>query len=388
MLVYFFYLFVGVLGLVTTSIIFIQYKSNRTINLYLILLFGIISIRFLIETVFYFYKNLIPNFSYFPFFSILIPLFYLYIKNIIANSKQYKYRELWHLAFPLILGFGNLLNNHYLFLGKYSIVILNLIFVSYAFIYLIVGFLLLKKNVWNRNSKIQIIDVQNNLLRKWTLFLFMIYLAISLRLMLTLFFDLINSSFSAGENQLWISGILWIIIFIKILTTPEILFGYNALYKKISDQKKSLILIDEIWVITEKNKINNQQHCLLKGQIYPKLTKYLKDIEYLVLTEKCFRKPEISATEIAKKLEIPKSHLKFVFKYHSKVSFSEFKKIIKTYDALQLIDYGYLKTNTLEALALKVGFSSYNPFFTSFKEITGTSPQIYNKQAASETKFG
>ena len=388
MLVYFFYLFVGVLGLVTTSIIFIQYKSNRTINLYLILLFGIISIRFLIETVFYFYKNLIPNFSYFPFFSILIPLFHLYIKNIIANSRQHKLKELWHLAFPLILGFGNLLNNHYLFLGKYSIVILNLIFVSYAFIYLIVGFLLLKKNVWNRNSKIQIIDVQNNLLRKWTLFLFMIYLAISLRLMLTLFFDLINSSFSAGENQLWISGILWIIIFIKILTTPEILFGYNALYKKISDQKKSLILIDEIWVITEKNKINNQQHCLLKGQIYPKLTKYLKDIEYLVLTEKCFRKPEISATEIAKKLEIPKSHLKFVFKYHSKVSFSEFKKIIKTYDALQLIDYGYLKTNTLEALALKVGFSSYNPFFTSFKEITGTSPQIYNKQAASETKFG
>lgn len=388
MLVYFFYLFVGLLGLVTTSIIFIQYKSNRTINLYLILLFSIISIRFILESIFYFYKNLIPNFSYFPFFAIIIPLFHLYIKNIIANSKQYKYRELWHLAFPLILGFGNLLNNHYLFLGKYSIVILNLIFVSYAFIYLVVGFLLLKKNVWNRNSKIQIIDVQNNLLRKWTLFLFMIYLAISLRLMLTLFFDLINSSFSAGKNQLWISGILWIIIFIKILITPEILFGYNALYKKISDQKKSLILIDEIWVITEKNKINNQQHCLLKGQIYPKLTKYLKDIEYLVLTEKCFRKPEISATEIAKKLEIPKSHLKFVFKYHSKVSFSEFKKIIKTYDALQLIDSGYLKTNTLEALALKVGFSSYNPFFTSFKEITGTSPQIYNKQAASETKFG
>jgi len=93
MLVYFFYLFVGVLGLVTTSIIFIQYKSNRTINLYLILLFGIISIRFLIETVFYFYKNLIPNFSYFPFFSILIPLFYLYIKNIIANSRQHKLKE-------------------------------------------------------------------------------------------------------------------------------------------------------------------------------------------------------------------------------------------------------------------------------------------------------
>jgi len=388
MLIYFFYLFVGVLGLVTTSIIFIQYKSNRTINLYLILLFSIISTRFILETVFYFYKNLIPNFAYFPFYSIIIPLFHLYIKNIIANSKQYKFRELWHLVFPFLLSFGNLLNNHYLLLGKYSVVILNLIFVSYAFIYLVVGFLLLKKNVWNRNSKIQIIDVQNNLLRKWTLFLFMLYVAISLRLLVTLFFDLINSSFSAGKNQLWISGILWSIIYIKILITPEILFGYNALFKKISDQKKSLILLNEIWIVTEKIIVNNQQHGLLKDKIYPELTKYLKDIEYLALVENCFRKPKTSATEIAKKLEIPKSHLKFIFKYHSKVSYSEFKKIIKTYDAIQLIESGYLKTNTLEALALKVGFSSYNPFFTSFKEITGTTPQIYNKQAASETKFG
>jgi AraC-like DNA-binding protein len=388
MLIYFFYLFVGVLGLVTTSIIFIQYKSNRTINLYLILLFSIISTRFILETVFYFYKNLIPNFAYFPFYSIIIPLFHLYIKNIIANSKQYKFRELWHLVFPFLLSFGNLLNNHYLLLGKYSVVILNLIFVSYAFIYLVVGFLLLKKNVWNRNSKIQIIDVQNNLLRKWTLFLFMLYVAISLRLLVTLFFDLINSSFSAGKNQLWISGILWSIIYIKILITPEILFGYNALFKKINVQKKSLILLNEIWIVTEKIIVNNQQHGLLKDKIYPELTKYLKDIEYLALVENCFRKPKTSATEIAKKLEIPKSHLKFIFKYHSKVSYSEFKKIIKTYDAIQLIESGYLKTNTLEALALKVGFSSYNPFFTSFKEITGTTPQIYNKQAASETKFG
>ena len=388
MLVYFFYLFIGFLGLVTTSIIFIQYKSNRTINLYLILLFSIISMRFLIETVFYFYKNLIPNFSYFPFFSILIPLFHLYIKNIIANSIQHKLKELWHLVFPFILSFGNLLNNYYLFLGKYSVVILNLIFISYAIIYLFVGFLLLKKNVWNRNSKIQIIDVQNNLLRKWTLFLFILYIAISMRLLMTLFFDMINSSFSAGKNQLWISGILWSIIFIKILITPEILFGYNALYKKIGEQKKSLFLLSEIWLFSVKKEIKNQQHGLLKDKIYPELTKYLKDIEYLALIENCFRKPKTSATEIAKKLEIPNSHFKFIFKYHSKVSYSEFKKIIKTYDAIQLIESGYLKSNTLEALAIKVGFSSYNPFFTSFKEITGSTPQSYNKQTASNTKFG
>jgi AraC-like DNA-binding protein len=289
--------------------------------------------------------------------------------------------------FPLVLSFGNLLNNYYSFLGKYSVVILNIIFVIYAVIYLVFGFLLLKKNVWNRNSKIQVIDVQNNLLHKWTLFLFILYVAISIRLILTLFLDLINSSFSAGKNQLWISGILWSIIFIKILITPEILFGYNALYKKINEQKKSEFSLNDIWNLNEKIEIKNLQDNLLKNKIYPELTKYLKDIENLALTEKWFRKPKTSATEIAKKLEIPKSHLKFVFKYHSKVSLSEFKKIIKTYDALQLIESGYLKINTLEALAIKVGFSSYNPFFTSFKEITGSTPQAYNKQVTNKDKL-
>jgi AraC-like DNA-binding protein len=387
MVVYFFYSLVGLLGLITTTIVFIQHKSNRTINLYLILLFCVISIRFLLETIFYFYKNLIPNFSYFPFFTIIIPLFHLYIKNIIANTKQYKLKELWHLMFPLVLSFGNLLNNYYSFLGKYSVVILNIIFVIYAVIYLVFGFLLLKKNVWNRNSKIQVIDVQNNLLHKWTLFLFILYVAISLRLILTLFLDLINSSFSAGKNQLWISGILWSIIFIKILITPEILFGYNALYKKINEQKKSEFSLNDIWNLKEKIEINNLQDNLLKNKIYPELTKYLKDIEYLALTEKWFRKSKTSATEVAKKLNMPESHLKFVFKYHSKVSLSEFKKIIKIYDALQLIETGFLKINTLDALAIKVGFSSYNPFFTSFKDVTGSTPQAYNKQIVQDNKL-
>ena len=276
MIVYFFYSLVGLLGLITTTIVFIQHKSNRAINLYLILLFCLISIRFLLETIFYFYKNLIPNFSYFPFFIIIIPLFHLYIKNIIANTKQYRLKELWHFVFPLVLSFGNLLNNYYYFLGKYSVVILNIIFVVYAIIYLAIDFLLLKKNVWNRNSKIQIIDVQNNLLRKWTLFLFVIYIAISIRLIMTLFFDLLNSSFSAGKNQLWISGILWIIIFVKILITPEILFGYNALYKKINEQKKLDLSLNEIWILIEKTDFKNHQDEILKVKIYDDLIKNLK----------------------------------------------------------------------------------------------------------------
>ncbi len=48
-------------------------------------------------------------------------------------------------------------------------------------------------------------------------------------------------------------------------------------------------------------------------------------------------------------------------------------------DSIHLMEAGYLKTNTLESLAYKTGFSSYNPFFSAFKKVTSFSPQDYIK---------
>ena len=90
-----------------------------------------------------------------------------------------------------------------------------------------------------------------------------------------------------------------------------------------------------------------------------------------------FRKPEFTIKELALEIKIPVSHLKYLYKYHSKISFSDHKKIIRIKDALDLIDQNYLHTHTLESLSKKVGFASYNPFFTSFKEVVGKSPIQY-----------
>lgn len=145
--------------------------------------------------------------------------------------------------------------------------------------------------------------------------------------------------------------------------------------------------MNEIWILTVKKNIKNQQDEILKVKIYNDLIKNLKNIERLAFEEKSFRRQKTSATEFAKNLGIPKSHVNFIFKYHCKITFTEFKNIIKIYDALQLIETGFLKLNTLDALAIKVGFSSYNPFFTSFKDVTGSTPQAYNKQIAEVNKL-
>jgi AraC-like DNA-binding protein len=205
---------------------------------------------------------------------------------------------------------------------------------------------------------------------------------ISLRLIISLGIGEINQSYSLGQNYQWISAILINFIYIKILLSPEILYGYNALYKKIINHRDSNFILQEFWLIKQKKTINNNQDLILKEKISGIITTYLQNIETLVFRNEILRNPLINITDIANKLAIPKSHLIFVFKYHSKVSFSEFKKIIRIYDALNLIEENYLKYNTLESLASKVGFSSYNPFFIAFKEITGTTPQIYCKELA------
>lgn len=87
----------------------------------------------------------------------------------------------------------------------------------------------------------------------------------------------------------------------------------------------------------------------------------------------------MTLTDFANKLSIPKSHISYIFKYHSMISFSEYKKVIQIHDAIKHIELNYLKNNTLDSLSKKVGFTSYNPFFTSFKEISGVSPLEYHK---------
>ena len=125
--------------------------------------------------------------------------------------------------------------------------------------------------------------------------------------------------------------------------------------------------------------LNNSQHLVLKEKIDRKILVYIEKIEKISFSYEVFRDPELSLADFSNKLGIPKSHISYLFKYHSTISFSEFKKTIRVHDAIKHIEADFLKTNTLDSLSKKVGFTSYNPFFTSFKEISGVSPIEYYK---------
>lgn len=370
---------VGLIGLVTLSLVIFSIKSNKLVNLYLLLLIALASVRMLVRSTYLLgLQEQISDFTgaYKSLLLYSLPFFYLYFKSIISDSKQFNRKDLNHFIFPLVLFVFNLifLNNDYL--SSEIIRFTNLLICSFfASFYFVKSYQILKNNLWNKQ---QIIHIEHyKLIRNWTLFLITICGILMLRLIISLAFESITSKELTGKTLTFLQVILWLIIFMKILISPEILFGMPQLVAKESNTTSKNKAEITNWYIGEID-IANQQDRKLKEKVDSKILELIDEIEFLAKEKYFFRNQKITIMDMANELNIPVSHLVYMFKYHCKLTFTEYKTEIKIEDAKQLIEGGFLTINTLESLATEVGFSSYNPFFTAFKKLVGKSPNEYS----------
>ena len=352
----------GIIGLTTALLIFKNYAVNRIMNPYIIILILIISLRFL-------FSGLI----------IVIPICYLYFKNLAENKDKIYLKDLLHFIFPLSLLL--LINNQdQIDFGNNILeIVLYILFFIFAITYIFLCFHLLKTKIWSRKGEIKVLQKQNKLINNWTLFLFVGLILALIRLFLSVCLEIYTNESIKGFSYQWISALIWAVILFKILISPEILFGYNLLHQKFNENKNNNLVLKDIWKINSDIELKNSQHLILKEKIDLNIMAYIAQIESVALQFELFRNADLSITDLSTNLKIPKSHISYLFKYHSFLSFSEFKKLIRIHDAIHLIELNFLNKNTLESLSKKVGFTSYNPFFTSFKEIAGMPPLEYYK---------
>lgn len=142
----------GFVGIVTISLILFSIKTNKLVNLFLVLIIALASFRMIIRSTFL--LGLQDNISDFigPFRSLLLyslPLFFLYFKAVIYDYRAFQRNDLYHLIFPAGLLVFNLifLNSHYILKG--NMMVLNaLICSSYAIFYVVKSYLLLKNELW------------------------------------------------------------------------------------------------------------------------------------------------------------------------------------------------------------------------------------------------
>jgi AraC-like DNA-binding protein len=354
--------------------------EHSLINKYLILIIAVNSIRFFLHGISITYTEI-----YFAKFVkildivsvMLMPCFYLYFYNII-NEDKFNSKNLLHFLVPFLLGCIYLLSY---FVESYKIELVQKLFFSVSIIlylmYAIFMFLLLYKNVWNRKAEIKVVQKQNNVIKNWTIFL---YVCLVMLLLIVIIKSLIFKNPTFSDNYLWISSIVWMSLFLKLILSPEILYGYNFLNKTIKTEAKELFL-NNVWLI-EGNAIPIiiGREKILAPKMKLLLMEYLHRIEELSFHSQAFRNPDYGLNDIANALNIPVSHINFIFKYHCSESFSDFKKIVRIHDASQLLENGYLNNHKVETLATHVGFASYNTFIIAFKSITGVTTQEYLKR--------
>ena len=381
MIVNLLFIITGIFGILTVIITLSNYRVNRMMNFYLTLIFVLISIRFLLNGFFSFgYLGFLKEYyiNYNKFLILIIPSYYLYFKNLINDQKLFIKKDLVHFIFPIVFVVINIAivsTNDELpaFFYFSTFFVLFLYNISYCFL----AYYLLNKNVWNQKDS-PIINVKyTSLIKKWTLFLFIILLLNSIKLFTTLFLEDNRHGFVAGERFQWLGAIVWILTFFKVLISPEILYGYAVFNTPVTASATFSLPLDTDWIMESNKDQKNLQDSKLKEKIDPNIERYISEIEKIAAEFELFKDSKFSMNDLALKLNIPNSHLNYLYKYHSKISFSDYKKKIRIQHSILLIESNYLKTNTIDSLAKEVGFASYNPFFTSFKSITGISPQKY-----------
>jgi AraC-like DNA-binding protein len=385
----FLFLFTGIIGFVILALMLRFYKSNPFCNFFLILIFSIISLRFLIHGS---YELGLQTFLkpdrglYSLLFLSIVPASYLYYKHLTLQEKGSKIKDLKHLIFIVTLYVINSiepLDNSFIF---YFGPISNFFFIAiFILFYLILIFNLLSKKIWFRKNH-DLNKEHFKLIKNWTIIFFIINLLHSFMVLISLYTEFNKGLAVSGKTMAIFSLVFWLIIFFKILISPEILYGLPILNRtllKFNDalpqNKEAVSITSNNWILeTTADKSNQDKR--LQENIRANIESYINGVEKLSAEKLIFRNPKTSQSDIAESLGVPVSHVVYLFKYHSKISFSEYRMNCRIKDAVILLKDGFLITETLESLAYKTGFSSYNPFFIAFKKITKFSPQGYPKK--------
>jgi len=353
-------------------------KKSSLINKYLVIIISITTLRYLAHLLnsIYAETSSYKLMLYVDCFTMVTsPCFYLYFEDLVYEKKTQK-QKLIHLIFPVFL---ILIIIASIFIDDKLSLLMGKIFILTGIllilIYTLKAYKILNTFIWNRKSDINAIQTQNGIIKNWSIFLFITILLISASRFFFLIFY--YNEIKYNNSFIWIPAIFWCCIYIKLITTPEIVYGYNFYKEKIEESSKKVVL-NKLWNIESTNQsIVLPKEIKISEKIISNLSEYIHQIEEASFHSQLFRNQNLSLDDIAAHIKIPSTHLSYIFKYHCNESFPDYKKIIRINDAIKLLENGYLKTNTIESLSAEVGFNTYNTFHVAFKNITGVTTQEY-----------
>ena len=355
---------VGFLCLFVMALMLFNSRLNRKTNIYLIIILFLVGLqRFLngielLELTEVIYSPLKIRLSA-AFF--IVPIYYLFFNRLIRGTSNLK-KELLHFILPILfVSVDVLIVNYqldYYFYLTFSVVYFGLI------LNLVFGLINNKKRSMFEKGSYETI-------RTWTILMCLITFLLLLFSNYFLF-NLVEARTNLN-NFYRFSSLLWLIALIYIFKNPIIIFGEHTLLKSIQLNEPQEFLI---WSRKPLKSIE-QKDAVLSNNISAKIDTIILSIQKLQKSSHALSKITFTASNLAKELKIPRSHVEFVFKYYCHYSINDFSNLIKINYAVSLINEGYLEKYTIASLGDKCLFNSRFTFSKNFKKFMGISVSDY-----------
>lgn len=247
--------------------------------------------------------------------------------------------------------------------------------VSYVLFFVYQTFMELRKFMWSKSDK-SLRFSNYRLIRNWLTALFILYVLLALRLIGSYTYELFTQKMFINMAFQPIHSLLWIFIYIVFFIHPEILYGLQRVQilsnSSPNDQDEQIKPAFKWRTIPRL--ITNKMDIQLSIKLDHKVSELIKKLESKSALRSIVKDPTINIDSLSDKLNLPKSHIQYVFKYYADFSFVSYRSKIRVFYAISKMKEDFLSKNTMDALARECGFSSYNPFYAAFKAEMGVGP--------------
>jgi AraC-like DNA-binding protein len=366
------------MAVIVTFLLLMNIRRNPYINVFILL----IVISNLIRIPFYLsyslgWQNMFTDVPK-PFNILFLTntlFFYQYVRLMLHNSRV-DYRTLIiPMIIPIVLFLINLLMpKDYM----YQIILRGINFpvvVSFVLFYIFLSFKELRIGLWGKTTN-EFRFSNFKLIRNWLTALFVLFVLLAIRLIGSYTYELITQKMFVNIAFQPVHSMIWIIVYIVFFINPEILYGLQRLHilpSSMSTDLDQIIKPDFKWRSMPKP-IKNKMDVQLSLKMDNRINEIIKKLESKTSLRIIVKDPNINLDSLSEKLNIPKSHLQFVFRYYADFTFVAYRSKIRVFHAIAKMQEDFLSKNTMDALARECGFSSYNPFYAAFKAEMGTGP--------------
>jgi AraC-like DNA-binding protein len=318
------------------------------------------------------------------------PVIFFYVQSLLNPSFRFGRKEWLHLI-PGIL---------YLLFSLIMVVTDKLVLKRYFFLasqedpdfdswyqmtgllsMLIYFFLSLRYYTLYKKLMVQVISYADRVMFRWIRnFLLAFLLMLIVRAGFSIAYIFISSTY---ENAWW-SFLAFALIFYYIAITgyansietkiafqpnllsyrPALLLNYQS-----SPFKKAEVQNEEAEIIEIESVINNQ---LASDDV---LNEWKQKILNLMQVEKMYEDPELSLTQVAKRLQSNPSLVSKMVNQGFGVNFNDFVNQFRIEAVKEMLKNGEQKKQTLLGIAFECGFNSKATFNRAFKKATGVSPK-------------